>query len=252
MESTRNYLLTMKQWEADARERAIRGISEKLVNAGIIQQGQKEIAPSKIRAAFKAAYMPELLAQETKSSTGGAGKFADVANRCLMREARELPMAIDDLRCRNCSLKDVNVYIDANDQQTAGKLNRSRVAVEVKTGAGCLAQAGDVADSWQALADAVEADKLIVWYPFSIDGWQDGDIDIVDDAQCFFGTYGQLFSLLEGYNGGVETWLKVCGTAVNFQNVTSSGKKMAYLEEVCQQGWDWPMFRDWGRIREKG
>ena len=252
METTRSYLLTMKQWENEARERAIRGITEKLVSAGIIQQGQKEIAPSKIRAAFKAAYMPELLAQENKASTGGAGKFADVANRCLMREARELPMGIDDLRCRNCSLKDVNVYIDANDQQTAGKLNRSRVAVEIKTGAGCLAQAGDVADSWQALADAIDADKLIVWYPSSLDGWQDGEIDAVDDAPYFFGTYGQLFDKLTEYNGSIDTWLKVCGTAVNFQNVTSSGKKMAYLEELCQQGWDWPMFRDWGRIREKG
>ena len=251
MESKREYLLTMKQWENEARERAIRGITEKLVSAGIIQQGQKEIAPSKIRAAFKAAYMPELLAQETKASTGGAGKFADVANRCLMREARELPMAIDDLRCRNCSMKDINVYIDANDKQTAGKLNRSRVAVEIKTGAGCLAQAGDVADSWQALADAIDADKLIVWYPSSLDGWQDGEIDAVDDAPYFFGTYGQLFDKLTEYNGTIDTWLKVCGTAVNFQNVLSSGKKTAFLEEVCQSGWDWPMFRDWGRIREK-
>ena len=252
METNRSYLLTMKQWENDARERAVKCITEKLVNAGIIKQGQKEVAPAKIRAAFKAAYMPELLAQENKASTGGAGKFTDVANRCLMREARELPMSIDDLRCRNCSLKDVNVYIDANDKQTAGKLNRSRVAVEIKTGAGCLAQAGDVADSWQALADAIDADKLIVWYPASIDGWQDGEIDAVDDAPYFFGTYGQLFDKLAEYNGSVETWLKVCGTAVNFQNVTSSGKKMAFLEELCQQGWDWPLFRDWGRIREKG
>ena len=74
----------------------------------------------------------------------------------------------------------------------------------------------------------------------------------MDDAPYFFGTYGQLFDKLTEYNGSVETWLKVCGTAVNFQNVTSSGKKMAFLEELCQSGWDWPMFRDWGRIREKG
>ena len=252
MESTKKYLATLKQWEGEARERAVKGISEKLAAAGIIKPGQKEVAPAKIRAAFKAAYMPELLAQETKSSTGGAGKFADVANRCLMREARELPMAIDDLRCRNCSLKDVNVYIDANDQQTAGKLNRSRVAVEIKTGAGCLAQAGDVADSWQALADAINADKLIVWYPSSLDGWQDGEIDAVDDAPYFFGTYGQLFDKRTEYNGSIDTWLKGCGTAVNFQNVSTSGKKMAFREELCQSGWDWPMFRDWGRIREKG
>ena len=251
MESSKKYLSFFKQWEAEARENAIKGISEKLAAAGVIKAGQKEIAPAKIRAAFKAAYMPELLAQETKSSTGGAGKFTDVANRCLMREARELAMPIDDMRCRNCSMKDINVYTDANDKHTTETLGRSRVAVEIKTGAGCLAQAGDTAESWQALMNAIETDRLIVWYPFSIEGWQDGELDVVDDSMCFFGTYGQLFDLLESYNGSIETWLKVCGTAVNFQNVTSSGKKMAFLESVCESGWDWPLFRDWGRIREK-
>lgn len=252
MESTRNYLLTMKQWEADARERAVKGITEKLVSAGIIQQGQKEIAPSKIRAAFKAAYMPELLAQETKGSTGGAGKFADVATRCLMREARELPMPVYDLRCRPCSVADLFVYTDRMDAKTASLFPSMRVMEEVKTGAGCLAQAGEIAESWGALIAAIEGNKTIVWYPFSIPNWQDGELEAVDDAPYFFGTYAQLFDLLEGYNGKIDTWLKVCGTAVNFQNVMSSGKKLAFLEEVCQQGWDWPMFRDWGRIREKG
>lgn len=252
MESTKSYLLTMKQWEAAARERAVKGITEKLVNAGIIQQGQKEIAPSKIRAAFKAAYMPELLQQEAKGSTGGAGKFCDVATRCLMREARNLPMPVYDLRCRPASVADLFVYTDRMDKATASLFPSMRVMEEVKTGAGCLAQAGEIAESWGALIAAIEGNKTIVWYPFSIPNWQDGELEAVDDAPYFFGTYRQLFDLLESYNGSVETWLKVCGTAVNFQNVTSSGKKMAYLEEVCQQGWDWPMFRDWGRIREKG
>ena len=251
METTRSYLLTMKQWENEARERAVKGITEKLVSAGIIQQGQKEIAPSKIRAAFKAAYMPELLAQENKASTGGAGKFADVATRCLMREARELPMPVYDLRCRPASVADLFVYTDRMDAKTASLFPSMRVMEEVKTGAGCLAQAGEIAESWGALISAIEGDKTIVWYPFSIPGWQSGDIEVMDDVPYFFGTYGQLFDKLESYNGSVETWLKVCGTAVNFQNVSTSGKKMAFLEELCQSGWDWPMFRDWGRIREK-
>lgn len=251
MESTRNYLATMKQWEANARERAVEGITEKLVAAGIIQQGQKEIAPAKIRAAFKAAYMPELLQQETKGSTGGAGKFADVATRCLMREARGLSMPIYDLRCRPASIADLFVYTDRMDAKTASLFPSMRVMEEIKTGAGCLAQAGEIAESWGALISAIEGNKTIVWYPFSILGWQNGDIEAVDNAPYFFGTYGQLFDLLESYNGSIETWLKVCGTAVNFQNVTSSGKKMAFLEELCQSGWDWPLFRDWGRIRSK-
>ena len=207
METTRNYLATMKQWEADARERAVKGITEKLVKAGIIQQGQKEIAPAKIRAAFKAAYMPELLQQETKGSTGGAGKFADVATRCLMREARGLAMPIYDLRCRPASIADLFVYTDRMDAKTASLFPSMRVMEEIKTGAGCLAQAGEIAESWGALIAAIENGKTIVWYPFSIPGWQNGDIEAVDDAPYFFGTYGQLFDLLEGYNAVSYTHL---------------------------------------------
>lgn len=251
METTKNYLATMAEWERQAKENAVKGISEKLIAAGLIKAGQQEVSPAKIRDAFKAAYLPELMAQEQKASTGGAGKFADVANRCLMREARELPIPIADLRCRGCSLKDISVYIDSKDYQTVERLNRSRVSVEVKTGAGCLAQGVDLPESWQALINAVESDRYIVWYPFSIEGWQGGDIDVIDNAPYFFGTYEQLFDLLEGYNGSIDTWLKTCGSAVNFQNVTTSGKKMAFLEEVCEHGFNWPLFRDWGRIRIK-
>lgn len=251
METMKTYIETLREWEAQARERATVGISEKLVAAGIIKAGQKEVGPEKIRDAFAAACMPELLRQEEKASTGGAGKFVDVANRALMKEARELPMPIVDLRCRGCSLKDINVYIDSKDYQTVERLKRSRVSVEIKTGAGCLAQGVDLPESWQALINAVETDRFIVWYPFSVNGWEAGDIDITDNAPYFFGTYSQLFDLLEGYNGSIDTWVKTCGCAVNFQNVTTSGKKMAFLESVCEHGFNWPLFRDWGRIRIK-
>ena len=251
METTKKYLATMAEWEKQAKENAVKGISEKLIAAGLIKAGQKEIAPEKIRDAFAVAYLPELMAQDAKNSTGGAGKFADVANRALMREARELPMPIADLRCRGCSLKDITVYIDSKDYQTVDRLNRSRVSVEIKTGAGCLAQGADLPESWQALINAVETGRFIVWYPFSIDDWRAGDIDIIDNAPYFFGTYSQLFDLLEGYNGDISTWLKTCGCAVNFQNLSTSGKKMAFIEGVCEHGFNWPLFRDWGRIRTK-
>ena len=251
MESTKSYIETLREWEAQARERATVGISEKLVTAGIIKAGQKEIAPEKIRDAFAAACMPELLRQEEKASTGGGGKFVDIANRCLMREARELAMPIYDLRCRGVSQPDITVFVDGNDEKTVEFFGRTRSTAELKTGAGCLAGAGELAASWYALIRAIETNKLIIWYPYGINGWQDGNIDTIDETPYFFGTYRKLFNLLSEYNGGIGTWLKACGENVNFQNVRTSGKKMAYLETVCEQGFDWPMFRDWGRIRTK-
>lgn len=251
MESTKSYMETLREWEAQARERATVGISEKLMAAGIIKAGQKEIAPEKIRDAFAAACMPELLRQEEKASTGGAGKFADIGNRCLMREARELSMPIYDLRCRGVSQPDITVFVDSNDEKTVEFFGRTRSTAELKTGAGCLAGAGELAASWYALIRAIETNKLIIWYPYGINGWQDGNIDIIDDMPYFFGTYRALFNLLSEYNGGIGTWLKTCGENVNFQNVMTSGKKIAYLQTVCENGFDWPMFRDWGRIRRK-
>lgn len=251
METTKSYIETLREWEAQARERATVGISEKLMAAGIIKAGQKEVGPEKIRDAFAAACMPELLRQEEKASTGGGGKFADIANRCLMREARELAMPIYDLRCRGVSQPDITVFVDSNDEKTVEFFGRTRSTAELKTGAGCLAGAGELAASWYALIRAIETNKLIIWYPYGIQGWQNGNIDCIDEMPYFFGTYRKLFNLLSEYNGGIGTWLKACGENVNFQNVTTSGKKMAYLETVCENGFDWPMFRDWGRIRTK-
>ena len=251
METTKTYIETLREWEAQARERATVGISEKLVAAGIIKAGQKEVGPEKIRDAFAAACMPELLRQEEKASTGGGGKFADIGNRCLMREARGLSMPIYDLRCRGVSQPDITVFLDGNDEKTVEFFGRTRSTAELKTGAGCLAGAGELAASWYALIRAIETGKLIIWYPYGINGWQDGNIDTIDDMPYFFGTYRNLFNLLSGYNGGIGTWLKACGENVNFQNIRTSGKKMAYLETVCEQGFDWPLFRDWGRIRTK-
>lgn len=251
MESTKSYIETLREWEAQARERATVGISEKLVAAGIIKAGQKEVGPEKIRDAFAAACMPELLRQEEKASTGGGGKFADIGNRCLMREARGLAMPIYDLRCRGVSQPDITVFLDGNDEKTVEFFGRTRSTAELKTGAGCLAGAGELAASWYALIRAIETGKLIIWYPYGINDWQAGNIDCIDDMPYFFGTYRKLFNLLSEYNGGIATWLKTCGENVNFQNVRTSGKKMAYLENVCQQGFDWPLFRDWGRIRNK-
>ena len=139
MESTKTYLQTLKARAQEAREKAVAGITEKLLAAGLIRPGQKEIGPEKIEAAFRAAYMPELLKQEEKNSTGGAGKFTDTGNRCLMRIARWLSMPIYDLRCRPCSVADMFVYTDGQDAQTASVFPAVRVAEEVKTGAGCLA-----------------------------------------------------------------------------------------------------------------
>ena len=251
METTKTYMETLREWEAQARERATVGISEKLVAAGLIKAGQKEVCPEKIRDAFAAACMPELLRQEEKASTGGGGKFADIGNRCLMREARGLSMPIYDLRCRGVSQPDITVFLDGNDEKTVEFFGRTRSTAELKTGAGCLAGAGELAASWYALIRAIETNKLIIWYPYGIQGWQAGNIDTIDETPYFFGTYRKLFNLLSEYNGGIGTWLKECGENVNFQNIRTSGKKMVYLETVCEQGFDWPLFRDWGRIRTK-
>lgn len=242
----------LAQCEAEAEARAYEGIINVLVKAGLAKQGQQELAPSKLEQALQAVVLPELIRQDGLKSTGSAGKYNDIAQRMVYHIDRDTPMRIVDLRCRPLSMADITVPVDEKDSKTAVLLGgKARIAVEQKTGAGALAQTEDELVSWRLLAKACDEGKFICWFPFSIPNWQSGKLEDLDSIPYFFGTYEMLFAALYEYREDIRTWLKVCGTAVNFQNITSSGKKMAFLEGVCENGWNWPMFRDWGRIREK-
>lgn len=247
-----NWRAQLAQCEAEAEQRAYENIIGELVKAGIAKPGQQELAPAKLEAALRAVVLPELVRQDGLKSTGGAGKYNDVAQRMLYHVNRDTAMRVIDLRCRPLSMADISVIIDNEDKRTAGIFGgKARVGVEQKTGAGALAQTEDELVSWRLLARACDEGKLICWFPFSIPNWQEGKLDELDDVPYFFGTYEMLFATLYQYREDIRTWLKVCGSAVNFQNVLSSGKKVAFLEEACETGWDWPLFRDWGRIRSK-
>lgn len=240
------------QMEEEAEERAYNSIIGELEKVGLAKRGQQELAPAKLEDALRAVVLPELVRQDGLKSTGSAGKYNDIAQRMLYHINRDTPMRIIDLRCRPLSLADISVVVDSSDKRTTEALDgKNRIGVEQKTGAGALAQTEDELVSWKMLARACDEGKTICWFPFSIPDWQEGKLETLDDVPHFFGTYEMLFSVLYQYKEDIKTWLKVCGNAVNFQNVMTSGKKIAFLEEACEGGWDWPLFRDWGRIREK-
>lgn len=242
----------IKAMEEEAEARAYGKIIGALVDEGLANYGQILIGPQKLQKALKKVILPELIRQDGLKSTGSAGKYNDIAQRMLYHINRDTSMEIVDLRCRPLSMSDITVIIDTADKRTAEAMDgKTRVGVEQKTGAGALAQTEDELISWKMLARACDEGKLICWFPFSIPDWQEGNLETLDDVPYFFGTYDMLFSTLYQYKEDIKTWLKVCGNAVNFQNVATSGKKIAFLEEACEGGWDWPLFRDWGRIREK-
>lgn len=242
----------IKAMEEEAEARAYGKIIGALVDEGLANYGQILIGPQKLQKALRKVVLPELIRQDGLKSTGGAGKYNDIAQRMLYHINRDTCMEIIDLRCRPLSMADITVVIDTTDKRTAEAMDgKARVGVEQKTGAGALAQTEDELISWKMLERACDEGRLICWFPFSIPNWQEGNLDTLDDVPYFFGTYDMLFSTLYQYREDIRTWLKVCGNAVNFQNVTTSGKKIAFLEEACEGGWNWPLFRDWGRIREK-
>ena len=207
-----------------------------------------------LRRAWENYVRGELKRQQEKGSTATFGKGADSFNRCKKAANREMSLDIVDVACRSAGQFDIMISCD---EQAAETLGKSRTACEIKTGGGGIANGATMDECWQVLAEACETDKWLVWYfdyrEFDImgkDAW-----DKFDELPCIFLPMDMLVGYLAEYrNKGIDTWLKVNGeTAINFQNVITSDKKLAWLYKIYNEySYDWPTFRDRGRLVKPG
>lgn len=217
-------------------------IALKLTDAGILENpAQRSItSEAKIRQIMR-QYQKELEAEMLKKSTGYKGKFADVANRVLMAMNNGRAVPLHWFACRTAGK--VDIYVTGAD----GK----RYAVEIKTGAGELARADTLEEAYAGLADACDAEKLIVWYPF-IDEFNALAEDALDEFDSMFHIFlpvGELMDLLKEYNGNIDTWLREPNeNTVNFQNLKSERKRKFLRKLASQHSYDWPTFRDFGKV----
>ena len=230
----------MKSAEHEAKKAEL--IAQKLVDAGILENpAQRSImAEHKIRQIVR-EYQNELKAEMLKGSTGWKGKFADVANRVLMAMNNGRAVPLQWFACRTAGK--VDIYVTGAD----GK----RYAVEIKTGAGELARAETIEQAYDGLADACDAEKLIVWYPFidEFDALADDALDEFDSMFHIFLPVGELMEHLKEYNGNIDTWLREPNeNTVNFQNLKSEKKRKFLRQLANEHSYDWPTFRDFGKV----
>lgn len=216
-------------------------IAQDLTDAGILENpAQRSVSTENKIRQIMARYQDELRAEMLKGSTGYKGKFADVANRVLMAMNNGRAIPLHWFACRTAGK--VDIFVTGED----GK----RYAVEIKTGAGELARADTLEEAHRAIADACDANKLIVWYPFidEFDALAPDALDEFDSTFHLFMPVGQLFDLLKEYNGNIDTWLREPNeNTVNFQNLRSE-KKRKFLRKLAAESYDWPTFRDYGKV----
>ena len=89
---------------------------------------------------------------------------------------------------------------------------------------------------YETLASACEHERWIVWYYdigdfdiFKPNAWEDFDY-----LPHLFMPVGQLWELLETYNGTIDTWLREPNpTTINFQNL--SQKKIRFLDDLAAE-----------------
>lgn len=249
-----------KKLRAKAREerenRAAKIALDLYENGIIANTSQRSISGEKLRMAWENYVWGELARQAAgkdgkRGSTGTTGKGYDSGDRLHMADARGWSVDIVDIACRPAGQPDITVQCD---EKAAEQLGKSRITVEGKTGGGCIANGASLDECWNVIADACEAGKWIAWR-FDV-----GEVDLMkpdawetmDETPCIFLPIDELCHYLEEYKGGdnLETWFKVNGeTAINFQSVENSGKKKSWLYMIyTQYSYDWPTFRDWGRL----
>lgn len=241
----------------EERENRAAKIALDLYENGIISNtSQRSISGEKLRMAWENYVWGELARQAEgkdgkRGSTGTIGKACDSGDRLKMADARGYSVDIVDIACRPAGLPDITVQCD---EQAAETLEKSRIIVEGKTGGGCLVNGSSVDECWGIIADACDAGKWIAWRfdvkgldVMAADGWEQ-----LDETPCIFLPMDELCHYLDEYKGGdnLETWFKVNGeTAINFQTVESSAKKKSWLYKIYNEySYDWPVFRDWGKL----
>lgn len=166
-------------------------------------------------------YKRELIRQDGEGSTGSYGKFFEVSTRIEWSILHNIPYAIDDVKSRNCKLTDMTAKIDG-----------ANVSIELKTGHGAIVQGADRAECLREFAKLLKSNKLFVW-------------DYLKDGCPMCYRVADLFAKLEEYNGAIETWLVwkdgngERSTALSFQTFHTSKKKMAHLEAMAFDSYDW-------------
>lgn len=231
-----------------------RKIAEGLFSAGIIESPmQKSISSESAIYRAVAEYQRQLQVEKDKDSTGTVGKFCDVADRVLMNLHRDHAIPVSWFACRGAGQADITVYID--DEKTADAIGKTRVNVEGKTGAGVLAAGADIAECYDLLSDACDAGKWFLWrYDVTnFDPLATDALDEIDYLPHIFLPTDELFAKLESYNGTIDTWLREPNaTTVNFQSLKTSAKKRKFLQELAMDSYDWPTFRDYGKLVKQG
>lgn len=236
-----------QQWIIDKmRESEKRDIiAEKAFKMGIIDSmGQKAITVDHKKLAMLDFYVTELQRQDSLASTGSIGKYVEVANRVKYSISRKTSIALHDFSCRNCQKDDI-IITDEN-----GKRHR----VEIKTGSGVLAVGTQLIEAYRTLESWLENDDLIVWYyaAHEFDYTAPDALDELDYQPYICMTLRDLLEGLGQYKGlGIESWIREVGTSVQFQAVKTSPKKMAWLDEMSGQGYDWISLRDNGVLEGK-
>ena len=239
----------------EERENRAAKIALDLYENGIIANtSQRSISGEKLRMAWENYVWGELARQAEgkdgkRGSTGTKGKAFDSGDRLKMADARGWSVDIVDIACRPAGQPDITVQCD---EKAAEQLGKSRITVEGKTGGGCIANGASVDECWNVIANACEAEKWIAWRfdvkevdVMKADAW-----DEFDESPCIFLPINQLCCYLKQFKGNLETWFKVNGeTAINFQTVEGSDKKKSWLYKIYNEcSYDWPTFRDWGRL----
>lgn len=242
---------SMKERAKVAREHKRAIIAESLYNEGIIPaKNQRTISGDDLLNAFRIYVKKCLYAEMLKKSTGYKGKYADVFNRVQKAINRELQMDIVDFACRDATLPDITVYAD---EKTAEKLGKASVQVEIKTNGGVLATGKELAECYEVLARACENGKWFVWY-FDIDNFDpfaENAEEEFDYLPHLFMPIDELLEKLTEYKGDIDTWLREpTNTTVNFQNL--SPKKRKFLYSLTADSYDWPTFRDYGKLKKQG
>jgi hypothetical protein len=242
----------------DERENRAAKIALALYENGIIDHtSQRSISGEKLRLAWEDYAWGELARQAQgkdgkRGSTGTGGKGCDSYDRLHMAYMREYSVDIVDIACRPAGLPDITVQCD---EKAAAKLGKSRIQVEGKTNAGCLVTGETLDECWSIIADACERGKWIAWrFAFKPETVLQADAwDTIDDSPCIFLPINDLCCYLKQYKGekgNLETWFKVNGeTAINFQTTEGSEKKKSWLYKIYNEcSYDWPTFRDWGKL----
>lgn len=235
------------------KENRADAMAQELYDNGIIKEvGQRTISGESLPAAFR-WYQNKKVSEAAKGSTGVKGKALDSVNRLKMQYGRKRSLHIADIACRPAGCPDIVVETDEN---AASLLEKSRLYVEIKSGAGVIAEATSRDECLAILAESCERGKWIAWF-FDVDAFRLDDTNawnVVDKLPCIFLPVDHLMYYLQEYNGSVDTWLKFSGDhALNFQTVSNSVKKLGFLYDLYEKhSYDWPTFRDTGKLVKVG